>query len=57
MAITYLKTGKPDEERAQDDAQTKATVENILRDIEIRGDKAVRDLSAKFDKILNLTCP
>lgn len=49
MAITYLKTGKPDEERAQDDAQTKATVENILRDIEIRGDKAVRDLSAKFD--------
>ena len=49
MTITYLKTGKPDEERAQDDAQTKATVENILRDIEIRGDKAVRDLSAKFD--------
>ncbi len=49
MAITYLKSGKPDEERAQDDAKTKTIVEDILLDIEARGDKAVRDLSAKFD--------
>ena len=49
MAITYLKSGKPDEERAQDDAKTKTIVEDILLDIETRGDKAVRDLSAKFD--------
>lgn len=49
MAITYLKCGKPDEERAQDDAKTKTIVEDILLDIETRGDKAVRDLSAKFD--------
>ena len=49
MAITYLKRGKPDEERAQDDAETKSIVEEILLDIETRGDRAVRDLSVKFD--------
>ncbi|MBL6845900.1 MAG: histidinol dehydrogenase [Planktomarina sp.] len=50
MTITYLKTGKPDAERALDDANTKASVEKILVDIEERGDAAVRDLSYKFDK-------
>jgi sulfopropanediol 3-dehydrogenase len=49
MAITYLKYGKPDAERAQDDANTKTVVEKILLDIEVRGDVSVRDLSAKFD--------
>ena len=49
MAITYLKRGKPDAERAQDDAKIKAVVEKTLIDIEARGDTAVRDLSAKFD--------
>ena len=49
MAITYLKRGKPDAERAQDDAKIKAVVEKTLIDIEARGDAAVRDLSAKFD--------
>ena len=49
MTVTYLKRGKPDEERAQDDAKTKATVETILDDIETRGDTAVRELSNKFD--------
>ena len=49
MTITYLKRGKPDEERAQDDAETKSIVEEILLDIETRGDRAVRDLSVKFD--------
>ena len=41
--------GKPDAERAKDDAKTKAVVEATLKDIELRGDAAVRDLSAKFD--------
>jgi len=50
MTITYLKTGKPDAERALDDANTKASVEKILVDIEERGDAAVWDLSSKFDK-------
>ena len=49
MAVEYLKRGKPDAERAEDDAKTKVVVEATLKDIELRGDAAVRDLSAKFD--------
>jgi sulfopropanediol 3-dehydrogenase len=49
MAITYLKRSKPDADRAQDDAQTRAVVESTLADIEARGDLAVRDLAQKFD--------
>jgi sulfopropanediol 3-dehydrogenase len=49
MAITYLKRGKSVEERGQDDSRTRATVEEILKDIETRGDVAVRELSQKFD--------
>ncbi|MFY1713635.1 histidinol dehydrogenase [Tritonibacter mobilis] len=49
MAITYLKRGKSDAARAEDNAKTRATVEATLADIEARGDAAVRDLSEKFD--------
>ncbi|MDP2121687.1 MAG: histidinol dehydrogenase [Hoeflea sp.] len=49
MAIQHLKSGKPAEARAEDDAKVRATVEAILTDIETRGDAAVRDLSQKFD--------
>ena len=49
MAIEYLKRGKPDAERAEDDAKTRAAVESTLADIEARGDAAVRELSEKFD--------
>jgi sulfopropanediol 3-dehydrogenase len=49
MAITHLKSGKPEGERAEDDARVRAIVETTLADIEARGDAAVRDLSAKFD--------
>jgi sulfopropanediol 3-dehydrogenase len=49
MTITYLKRGKSTEERGQDDSRTRATVEDILKDIEVRGDAAVRELSQKFD--------
>lgn len=49
MTITYLKRGKPDDARSEDDAKVRSTVEAILKDIEGRGDAAVRDLSAKFD--------
>ena len=49
MTITYLKRGKSTEERGQDDSRTRATVEDILKDIEVRGDVAVRELSQKFD--------
>jgi sulfopropanediol 3-dehydrogenase len=50
MAITWLKRGKPEAERAADDAQVRATVEGVLADISARGDAAVRELSVKFDK-------
>jgi sulfopropanediol 3-dehydrogenase len=49
MAIEYLKSGKPEAERAEDDAKVRATVETILSDIEARGDAAVRELAQKFD--------
>src|SRR4028118_1141866 len=49
MAIQHLKRGKPEAERAEDDARVRATVEGVLADIAARGDAAVRDLSAKFD--------
>jgi sulfopropanediol 3-dehydrogenase len=50
MAVTWLKRGKPEAERAADDAQVRATVESVLADISARGDAAVRALSVKFDK-------
>tara|TARA_B100001059_G_scaffold29076_1_gene23542 strand:- start:12691 stop:14007 length:1317 start_codon:yes stop_codon:yes gene_type:complete len=50
MAITYLKSGKPQTERSEDDAQVRDVVERSLADIEARGDAAVRDLAEKFDK-------
>jgi len=49
MSITYLKRGKPEAERAEDDAKTRQIVEATLKDIETRGDAAVRELSEKFD--------
>ncbi len=49
MPITYLKRGKPEADRAEDDAQIAAVVAATLKDIEARGDAAVRDLAVKFD--------
>jgi sulfopropanediol 3-dehydrogenase len=48
--VKHLKTARSKEERAEDDAAVRQTVEDILKDIEIRGDVAVRELSEKFDK-------
>ncbi|WP_298857796.1 histidinol dehydrogenase [uncultured Sulfitobacter sp.] len=50
MTITHMKSGKPESERAEDDAAVRKTVEATLGDIEARGDAAIRELSAKFDK-------
>ncbi|MEJ1161756.1 histidinol dehydrogenase [Prosthecomicrobium sp. N25] len=49
MTIQHLKRGKPEAERAEDEARVRGTVEAILKDIELRGDAAVRELSQKFD--------
>lgn len=49
MSVTYLKRGLPESDRAEDDAKTRGIVESILKDIEARGDVAVRELAQKFD--------
>jgi sulfopropanediol 3-dehydrogenase len=48
--IRYLKRGATEEEKFAADRQVRQTVEQILDDIMRRGDVAVRELSAKFDK-------
>ncbi|GIT90593.1 histidinol dehydrogenase [Jannaschia pagri] len=49
MPIEYLKRGKSAGERLEDDARTSDIVAGTLRDIEARGDTAVRELAVKFD--------
>ena len=46
----WLKRGATAQARADGDRQVRDTVEAILADIEARGDKAVRELSIKFDR-------
>ena len=48
--IRYLKQGASDAEKFEADRKVRQTVEGILDDIMQRGDAAVRELSAKFDK-------
>ncbi|WP_370161330.1 histidinol dehydrogenase [Limimaricola soesokkakensis] len=49
MSAVYLKRGLPEAERAEDDAKTRKIVASTLREIETRGDAAVRELSEKYD--------
>ncbi len=49
MTVTYLKTGKPEADRASDDAAVRSVVEATLADIAARGDAAIGDLAQKFD--------
>ena len=46
----WLKRGRDAGAVAEDDAKISAAVEMMLVDIQARGDKAVRELSIKFDK-------
>lgn len=48
--IKIIKSGIDAEAAADMEAQVKATVETTLKNIETRGDAAVRELSEKFDK-------
>ncbi len=48
--IKVIKSGIDAEAAADFDAMVKDTVEKTLKDIETRGDAAVRELSQKFDK-------
>ena len=45
MSVTYLKSGKPEAERREDDAKVRRVVEDTLADIEARGDA---DMTAFF---------
>lgn len=49
MPILYLKRGKPEAARVDENAQVREVVERTLADIEARGDDAVRELSLRFD--------
>ena len=48
--IRILKRGATEAEKTEADRKVRHTVEAILDDIGVRGDVAVRELSAKFDK-------
>src|SRR5580700_10067338 len=48
--IQILKRGASEAEKTEADREVRRTVEAILDDIAARGDTAVRELSAKFDK-------
>ncbi len=48
--IRYLKKGRDAQAVADADAKVRQTVEGIIRDIEQRGDAAVRDYSRQFDQ-------
>jgi len=48
--IRILKHGATEAEKTEADRKVRQTVEGILEDIAARGDTAVRELSAKFDK-------
>ncbi|MEK5777936.1 histidinol dehydrogenase, partial [Acinetobacter nosocomialis] len=50
MAV-WLKQGAAPEVVKNTQIQVRETVENILSDIEARGDAAIRELSFKFDKV------
>ena len=49
MTIKYLKKGKNDSDKALEDASVSETVKKTLKMIKKGGDKAVRELSEKFD--------
>lgn len=48
--IRVLKAGAPEAQTIEVDRKVRQTVEAILEDVGTRGDIAVRDLSARFDK-------
>ena len=50
MSVRRLKSSKPEIQKKEDDIKVKTMVEATLQDVEKRGDKAVRELSLKFDK-------
>jgi sulfopropanediol 3-dehydrogenase len=50
LTMKYLKRGIEESEVAAIDGRTRATVEEILANVQTHGDAAVRELSERFDK-------
>src|SRR3954451_14846149 len=46
----HIKTAALAGQQEEADARTRATVESIIADVRARGDRAVRELSERFDK-------
>ena len=49
MAIEYIKKSTNEKQRIDDNEKVKKIVENTLKEIELRGDEYIRELSKKFD--------
>lgn len=49
MTIEYIKKSVNEKQRTEDDENVKITVEKTLKEIELRGDDYIRELSEKFD--------
>ncbi len=48
--VTYIKEGQSDQQKQDASTKVEQAVSGIIKDIEARGDTAVRELSEKFDK-------
>ena len=49
MAVRKIKNSKSEGEKLEEDINVRNVVEKTLKEVEINGDKAVRELSKKFD--------
>ena len=49
MAIRKIKSSKSEGEKLEEDINVRSVVEKTLKEVEVNGDKAVRQLSKKFD--------
>ncbi len=50
MTVEFIKKSLNEKQRAEENNKIKAVVENTLKEIELKGDSYVRELSEKFDK-------
>ena len=49
MAVRKIKISKSEGEKLEEDINVRTVVEKTLKEVELKGDKAVRELSKKFD--------
>ena len=49
MAVRKIKNSKSEGEKLEEDINVRTVVEKTLKEVEVKGDKAVRELSIKFD--------